>query len=287
MTFLKTAVGRRDLARSVLGAAATACLPGLGAARELQVLSRPSTAQDFAQALVVRAPQLERDFLVQVTIPPNLPPGAKAPVLYALDGGLGVAGPLGGFLSVSGGSAPLVVVTIGHQPKDYRFRNGDLLHKSVDRKGIKVGGGGAALEAFLRDDLRPHIEAAYPVDPARSYLFGHSYGGAFALNVLVHQPKAFAGYLIASPSLPEGPALSIALDALTWSGQTIHLTRGEHDLPGVVRDFDDLRGRLRRAGNGLDVTDRVFAGGNHASYLAAMLLEALPRLSPPPAFTAR
>ena len=271
---MRNAPSRRDLAALALAMLALPARAG-----QLQVVSRLATVQDFTQALLVRAPQLERDFVVQVTSSPNIPAGGKVPVLYALDGGLGVTGPLGGFLAVSGGTAPMIVVTIGYQPKDYRFRNSDLLHKPVERKGVKVGGGGAALEAFLRDDLRPYIEASYPVDPARSYFFGHSYGAAFALNVLVHQPHAFAGYLIASPSLPPDPDLATALGGLTGEGRRICLSRGEHDLPGIAEDYDRLRQVLGRGG--FVVTDRVYAGANHASYLAAMLLDALPLMLPP------
>ncbi len=269
---------RRHLLHLTASALAAA-LPQAALAGELQILSRPSTVQDLTQALLVRSPQLQRDFLVQVTTPPAIAPGGKVPVLYALDGGLGVVGPIGGFLAASGATSPLIVVSIGYQPKDYRFRNGDLLHKPVNRRGNLVGGGGAALEAFLKDDLRPYIEANFPVDPTRSYLFGHSYAGAFAANVLAHQPTAFAGFLIASPNLPEDPELAETLAHLAGSGQSILLARGEHDIAGVEPSFLALKGWLARSG--FAVRDHVYPGANHASYLPAMLLDALPRIAPP------
>jgi enterochelin esterase-like enzyme len=271
---------RRHLLQLTASAMAAA-LPSVAPAGELQILSRPSTVQDLTQALLVRCPQLDRAFLVQVTTPPGLPPGARVPVLYALDGGLGVVGPIAGFLAASGATAPMIVVSIGHQPKDYRLRNGDVLHKPVNRRGTMVGGGGAALEAFLRDELRPYVEANFPVDPARAYLFGHSYAGAFAANVLAHQPTAFAGFLIASPNLPEDPELAQALGRLAGSGQSILLARGETDIAGVEPSVLALKGWLGRPGSGFALTDRVFPGANHASYIPAMLLDALPRLAPP------
>lgn len=275
-------MNRRDLLLMTASAAAVAALPGAPRAGELQILSRPPTVQELTQALLVRSPQLQREFLVQVTTPPAIPPGAKVPVLYALDGGLGVVGPIGGFLSASGATSPLIVVSIGYQPKDYRLRNGDVLHKPVNRRGAMVGGGGAALEAFLKDDLRPYIEATFPVDPTRSYLFGHSYAGAFAANVLAHQPAAFAGFLIASPNLPDDPELSETLGRLVGDGQSILLARGQNDIAGVEPSFLALRRLLARPGGGFAVTDRVFPGANHASYIPAMLLDVLPRLVPPP-----
>src|SRR5215475_9592633 len=41
----------------------------------------------------------------------------------------------------------------------------------------------------------------------RAMLAGHSYGGLFALHVLLYSPNAFDGYLIGSPSIWAEPAL--------------------------------------------------------------------------------
>ncbi|MDT9600598.1 alpha/beta hydrolase [Sphingosinicella rhizophila] len=54
---------------------------------------------------------------------------------------------------------------------------------------------------FLTEELRPQIEAAYPVDRHDSILWGHSFGGLFALHILFNYPEAYRTYLVNSPSI--------------------------------------------------------------------------------------
>lgn len=62
------------------------------------------------------------------------------------------------------------------------------------------GGAPAFLQALLGPLLR-WAQGCTALDPARTSLFGHSYGGLFALYALRHQPDAFARIVCASPSL--------------------------------------------------------------------------------------
>lgn len=61
-------------------------------------------------------------------------------------------------------------------------------------------GGADNFVAFFRDELIPHIEENFSVSSHRT-LFGHSFGGLFAIHTLVHYPKTFDGYIASSPSL--------------------------------------------------------------------------------------
>ncbi|MDB5584937.1 MAG: putative esterase [Bradyrhizobium sp.] len=54
---------------------------------------------------------------------------------------------------------------------------------------------------FMMEELRPLIEATYPVNRRDTSLFGHSLGGLFALHVLFNHPSAYRTYLAASPSI--------------------------------------------------------------------------------------
>ena len=82
-------------------------------------------------------------------------------------------------------------------------------------KNPKVPTGGSALFLrFIDEELRPRLQAAYPIDPNRAILAGHSLGGLFAAYVLLNHPDDFQGYIITSPSFWADPALLTA--ALTF-----------------------------------------------------------------------
>src|SRR3546814_3643923 len=54
---------------------------------------------------------------------------------------------------------------------------------------------------FLTGKLRAEIGKRYKIDPDRQSLFGHSFGGLFALHALYARPGAFQSIVAASPSL--------------------------------------------------------------------------------------
>src|SRR5690606_17783956 len=53
---------------------------------------------------------------------------------------------------------------------------------------------------------------AFPVDPARRILAGHSLAGLFTLWTLVTRPQSFSGYVSLSPSLWSDPGLQERLE---------------------------------------------------------------------------
>jgi predicted alpha/beta superfamily hydrolase len=62
-------------------------------------------------------------------------------------------------------------------------------------------GGAPQFLAFIRQELRPWVEARYRVDGADCVYFGHSMGGLFGTYVLLTEPTTFRRYAIGSPSL--------------------------------------------------------------------------------------
>ncbi|MDT9600729.1 alpha/beta hydrolase [Sphingosinicella rhizophila] len=148
--------------------------------------------------------------------------GQKYPVIYVLDGKLGFAMVHAQcqVLSALGQLPPVYVVGIGYAG-DESFFEKDVVHRyrdltpdaggaleramlglnTVSRDGEKgAPGGGPAFLAFLRDELKPAIEAAYPVDPGDATLLGNSLGGLFPSWILFNQPELFQRYVIISPS---------------------------------------------------------------------------------------
>ncbi|MDO3624597.1 alpha/beta hydrolase [Mucilaginibacter sp. BT774] len=86
-----------------------------------------------------------------------------------------------------------------------RSRDLTPTHSVIDSKGkktrgFKPSGGGDKFIAFIQEELFPYIEAKYPVSSER-ILMGHSLGGLTTINILLHHPEMFTGYIASDPSM--------------------------------------------------------------------------------------
>lgn len=229
-----------------------------------------------AEAYVLHARRLNRDFLVVVTQPFTPPlPGQKLPAIYALDGGYDVAAPSSRLLASGGAMGSAFVVSIGYVTNaidGQRFRNMDLMHSPAMQGDKMDGGGGAAFEAFLMEEVRPFIDAHYPTDPARAILFGHSLGGLFAANVLARDPDAYWGYVIASPSVWADPTLTerlrAAADKATGKDRRVFVTVGALERSDMTGGAASVAAALSGPGSHFQVRQQAFEGESHlTSYL--------------------
>lgn len=168
--------------KNVIAAALSLALAGIPAsawtreAATLQVLSEGSGAlhrADPTVQFVVRSRHAGRNLLVQVTPPMSRPwlPSQKAPVAYVLDGGYGIFAPTALLLGGSRATPPLYVVTIQYPTGQRGSRDWDMLFDDAVRPGgsPEKGGGAEKFLAFLLEELRPFVEAKYPVDQKRPY----------------------------------------------------------------------------------------------------------------------
>jgi hypothetical protein len=160
-------------------------------------------------------------------------------------------------------------------------------------------GEAALFHRFLTEELRPQIEAAYPVNPDDTILWGHSFGGLFALYVLFNHPEAYRTFLVNSPSINwnDGAVLKdeAKLTAPLAAGKVaprILLTAGEFEQtladhvqmhPGTTREQVQamltafgmitnvlaLADRLKalKAPAGCEVETIVFEGETHLSVI--------------------
>ncbi len=279
-----------------IAAAAMVCTLALGAAAQaepLKVVSEnPALPTGYAR-YVVHSDRLGRDFAISVNTPSAqvFLPGQKQPVIYALDSGYGLAGPQGALLSNTGAMQPAIVVSVGYVPGQPNMRNTDLLHNKVTQPdGTTIGGGGAAFEAFLLEDLKPFISSKYPAaDPARSVLFGHSFGGLFTANVFADRPDAFWGYIIGSASAWADPALigRVAAAAPKASGQHVYLTVGEKEGAGKpgggTTMTDGYNGLLKalKGHPGVVLKAQLYKGETHLSYYPRLIADGFPAVLPP------
>jgi predicted alpha/beta superfamily hydrolase len=240
-----------------------------------------------SEQFVIHSKIVDGDFLIQVAKPlGGAPPGAKLPVVYVLDGThfFGLTAPAARLLTFARTTQPSYVVGIGFPeealPAYMARRNRDLLHTAGNAQTI--GGGGAAFERFIKEELRPLIEARYPVDPQRSVLAGHSLGGLFAATVLANEPGAFAGYMIGSPSLQFDAGLAERVRTVAASGNAgrVYIGVGANEGPMVGR-ADALEQALRAEGSRYTVLRRTHAEESHVSVLGPWMWTGLQHVLPP------
>lgn len=252
-------------------------------AQEITVKSETPAVQTHAVQLILHSQLMNRDYQIEITAPVRGPvfPGQKAAVVYVLDGGWGVAGPAGWLLGGGGAMLPAYIVTIGYPEGQRNSREQDLLPRPVRRQDGSMAQGGRSplFTRFLTEELRPFIEARYPVDPQRSVLFGHSLGGVFTANVLADQPTAFSGYLIASPSVWADPSVVDRLrNGAAGLGRRVFVAYGEREDDYMVEGGRVLSEALGdRDGQ---VRTEIFPAAYHITYYPAVMGEALPFLLP-------
>jgi predicted alpha/beta superfamily hydrolase len=274
---------RHPMKRRALPAlAAMAALALAGpAGAAVRLVSQAATGG--TQSLVLHSDALGREVTVDVTPPEAaLAPGVKAAAIYVLDRGMSITGLSARILQQSGAMAPAFVVAIANNDPG-ADRNRDFVHARLGQGQDTWGGGGAAYEAFLVDELKPFIEARYAADPARSVLFGHSLGGLFAATVLVRHPRAFSAYLIASPSIWATPALIEEVRRMPPASRParVFIGYGDGEEPDTIGPMHQFAEALAAPRTGLDVREQAFEGQNHQS---SFLLEGpmgLPFLLPP------
>ncbi|WP_029354527.1 alpha/beta hydrolase-fold protein [Bosea sp. 117] len=181
--------------------------------------------------------------------PPGEAPEGGWPVLYYLDANA-VAGTAADIMRVQAawpagtGIEWGVMVGIGY-PVDGAYdsvrRSWDMgpppgktyPPHTPDGPDVRTGGADHFL-AFIEEVLKPEIARRVAVDPARQAIFGHSFGGLFALHALFRRPSAFSRWIAASPAIWwEGAGIVDAAQAFIAEGRQadgrILLLAGEYE----------------------------------------------------------
>ncbi|WP_426029597.1 alpha/beta hydrolase [Caulobacter sp. DWP3-1-3b2] len=267
-----------------------AVLASAAVANPLAVVSEASISEQNATRLIVHSDRLGRNYEVSVQLPDAkvFLAGQKLAAIYVLDGGYELAGSNSVFLSGRAMMAPAIVVSLRLASGQPASRNNDFTHHPFTVDGKTLGGGGAAFEAFLLQDLKPFIEARYPADPASSVLFGHSLGGVFAANVFADNPDAFAGYIIGSVVVPRDPGLvdRVATATSRAHGPRVFLAVGGAEDSTVAekrlmgQGFTALTAAFK-AKPGIALQAKSYPGENHLSYYPNLMLDGFRFVLPP------
>ncbi|MGE4404830.1 alpha/beta hydrolase [Pseudomonas sp.] len=278
----------------------------------------PGAKPGWAEATLPYAEQRDitsrqgRHYRIFLSRPQLPPPAGGYPVLYVLDGNalfplLAMQARALEMRVAVNGAEPVLVVGIGYpgdalydvaaRAEDYTPPTADL-GASGDRLSAARGGAERFLD-FIESELKPLVQARYPVDRSRQTLFGHSYGGLFTLYTLFNRPASFQAYIAASPSLWWGKgAIFDDLQRFSDSRQVLdarlYLAAGGAEQPrgdaepGTLRQrhlaerrmLDNLRqlaGRLEPLRErGLASELHVLAGENHGSSAIVVSTRALP-----------
>lgn len=259
----------------------------------------------YTEEFTVHSQAVGQDFLIQVSKPVR-PQTGKVPVVYLLDGNslFGIAANMAQSYGYYGDTAAAYIVGIGYPAADYaqwtKRRGHDYIHQhlAAPLPGYENSGGGASFQKFVVEELQPLIAKRYPVDPQRSYLAGHSYGGLFALHVLLNSPAAFNGYIVCSPSLWAEPQLLDKASALRPADvPKVYLSVGAKeqaqfgDQAGMVKNAEKMAAILQshspnaspNTSHDGQVLFSVFEGKNHGTSIASCLSGGLEFLLSPPA----
>lgn len=302
-------LSRRKAGATAVALAALALAPLRAQPRGQQPLPPQPAAQavgvaaDAVERFVLPSPWRRTGWRIQVWTPSAAPPPGGHPVIYALDGNAVFESLVQAGRDGSGhAGVAAVVVGVGYDVaarNDARARAWDYTPPSPDadaprgsphdpsaRGRSPPGGGADRFLAWLQDELQPRIASRYPVDAARSTLYGHSFGGLFVLHVLFTHPHAFRSYVAASPSLWWNGGV-ILREARQFAARPaarpgtaprrLLLLVGGQESPGstVVLDrFHVLLALLRQA-PGLLLQEQVFPELGHGAMLPASLGPAL------------
>ena len=275
----------------VLSRALAAAILALGAP-----LSPPSAAAQTAPAAGYVLPESETwelksedgyPYQIFVSRPKDPPPPAGYPILYVLDGNAMFAGfaetrRILGYMKADLGKT--IIVGVGYKTEAaYDVRR---IYDFVEdfRQPVPPAqtyltkykaGGRAQFAAFLLDRLRPELARRYSINPHRQALFGHSFGGLFALYMLYNHPGAFHAIVSASPSIfwndqailaeERAFAAKLAQGKLQGPVSRLRLVTGELDETAVERtDAVSLAKRLEPlSAYGLRSEFEMFAGETH------------------------
>lgn len=279
----------------------------------------PATAPESGVAVAgsqvrVMRSNAGRTYRIYVWAPSQPAPPAGRPVIYVLDGETtfmlvrDAARSLAA--SYPGSDLPVIVALAYDNAEPYSA--GGLRETNVQRTydytpavaKEKLGasfddqpwpptGGAAGFLDFIQRELKPAIEADFPIDRGRQTLLGHSFGGLFTLDAFFNCAECFTTYVASSPSVWYGSRYieQVAQQFVTnprpsLRGKRLLITVGELEQTRVpergeraraewlahsrmVDGNRELAARLQSLrAHGLDMQFRVFEGESHLSVKA-------------------
>lgn len=269
------------------------------------VADHPSAYYRF-EAYKLDSADGKRHYRIQIGIPGTASPSGSHAALYMLDGNAALDTLTDQDLAWLSRRNPPVLVAIGYdvatrndvvsRAYDYTppvVEHGHVLAQPVVRG--RAGGGADVFLNFIETRVKPLVRAHAQVN-GQAYLWGHSYGGLFALHVLFTQPGSFSRYIVGDPSVwwHEGTLMREweAFDKSRVAGKRVAIlvgTKPREDgrpapsaIPIQAADGTILDSRsaaqAMAAGlraNAVDATYETFPGQGHGGMIRVSLERAL------------
>ena len=171
----------------------------------LLLISYGSIAQEkkaiiTADVVTINSKILKEERTAWVYNPGNKKENKTYPVIYVLDGASHFKSVVAMVEYLSGANVipPMIVVGILH-PKRMKDLTPTIEDTVADSRG-ENSGGGVNFMSFIKNELFPEIESAYPTAPYR-ILMGHSVGGLTVINTFIHHKDYFNAYVSIDASL--------------------------------------------------------------------------------------
>ncbi|MCX5471021.1 alpha/beta hydrolase [Alcaligenes sp. A-TC2] len=246
------------------------------------------------ETLIMSSEDGKRHYKIQIGTPNRPAPARGHPVIYMVDGNAAMASiDVDDLRAISALSAP-VLVAVGYDTEarhdviarafDYTppvTENG--VSKPVEVRG-RSGGGADIFLDYIETHIKPAVEEREPIDRSRQTLWGHSYGGLFALHTLFTHPDLYQRYVAGDPSLWWYDGILVktaqAFDTTLAKDKRIAImVGGQRRSTSMSNDAaaqwsaQDMAKHLQDAG--LNVSYENFSDLNHGQMLAASLKPAL------------
>lgn len=225
-------------------------------------------------------------YRIFIHIPDGPPPPGGFPIVYVLDGEdnfpiFAVTARRLARVATRSGIGPGIVVGIDNGGLQRRARDytppfdKPAIREGQPGHGLPTGGADRFLD-FIQFVVQPALMRDHAIDPTRTAIAGHSFGGALVLHALRTRPSLFATYVAVSPSLwlADGQMLDDArTTGLPTAGKrTIRLiiNVGEKENPAQAFAFADLM-----EAKGADVSRRLLIGEDHGSSMTPSIADAI------------
>lgn len=225
-----------------------------------------------------------QEYKIDINLPTSYGAGNRFPVLYVTDGHslFPLVREIYHELNDEHKIPEMIIVGIGY-PIEYANLIADLRARDLTPYGYNASssnpyqqtfthgtGGGPKFFEFIREELKPSIEAQYYTNPADATLLGHSLGGLFCLYALFQEPAIFTRYIAGSPSIWWADAAIFSAEkayAKAHDDLPAHLFIGAGSDEGSEGDdVNKFADTLRQRGYpGLQVTTQIFDGEGHVS----------------------
>lgn len=155
------------------------------------------------------------------------------------------------------------------------------------RRPERLSGGSAQFREVILKQIQPWVAEQVTLDPKRQALWGHSYGGLFVLDSLMH-PQYFSHYFAASPSLSWADARILknmqSKESVNNQNQTLWVMEGDlatnHPAtkspnfnPKTLQDNRDLMAHFSQ--QGVQSKLLLYPNLSHGQMFAASLLDIL------------